>query len=129
MKVLFVVPEIRLDDKPYHFPFWAGILAAIAEQKGIQVAILDLTALRDKFAGKLVPNEIISEEVSIDSWDLIGIGGLTTTYSRIKQLIPLLRKSAPESIILSGGGWATYNPDEILRLVPEIDMICIGEGE
>lgn len=129
MKVLFVVPEIRLDDKPYHFPFWAGILAAIAEKKGIQVAILDLNSLRDQFGRNLISNEIISEEISIDSWDLIGIGGLTTTYSRLKQLIPLVRKSSPPSIILSGGGWATYNPDEILQLIPEIDMICIGEGE
>jgi anaerobic magnesium-protoporphyrin IX monomethyl ester cyclase len=129
LKILFVVPEIRLDDKPYHFPFWAGILAAVAEKKGIQVGILDLNALRDKFKGKLVPNEIISEEISLENWDLIGIGGLTTTYSRIKQLVPLIRKSCPECILLSGGGWATYNPEEILQLVPEIDMICIGEGE
>lgn len=129
LKVLFVVPEIRLDDKPYHFPFWAAILAAIAEKKGIQVGILDLNALRDKFQGKLISNEVISEEISVEDWDLIGIGGLTTTYSRIKQLVPLIRKASPSSVILSGGGWATYNPDEALQLVPDIDMICIGEGE
>lgn len=129
LKVLFVVPEIRLDDKPYHFPFWAAILAAIAEKKDIQVGILDLNALRDKFQGKLISNEVISEEISVEDWDLIGIGGLTTTYSRIKQLVPLIRKASPSSVILSGGGWATYNPDESLQLVPEIDMICIGEGE
>ena len=129
LKVLFVVPEIRLDDKPYHFPFWAAILAAIAERKGIQVGILDLNALRDKFQGKLISNEVISEEISVEDWDLIGIGGLTTTYSRIKQLVPLIRKASPSSVILSGGGWATYNPDEALQLVPDIDMICIGEGE
>ena len=27
MKVLFVVPEIRLDMAPQHVPFWAGILS------------------------------------------------------------------------------------------------------
>ena len=42
MNVLFVVPEIRLDSVPQHIPFWAGILAAIVEQKGGNVAILDL---------------------------------------------------------------------------------------
>jgi anaerobic magnesium-protoporphyrin IX monomethyl ester cyclase len=129
MKVLFIVPEIRLDGKPYHFPFWASILAAIVEQKGGQVAILDLNALRDNFGGNVVPNRIIQEEISLEKWDLIGIGGLTTKYVRIKQLAPLIRKSSPDSVFVGGGGWSTYNPDEILQLVPELDIICIGEGE
>ena len=33
MKILFVVPEIRLDSHPTNIPFWAGILASIVEQK------------------------------------------------------------------------------------------------
>ena len=129
MKVLFIVPEVRLDNKPYHFPFWAGILGAIVEQKGGQVAILDLNALRVNFGNNLVPDEIITKEISLEKWDLVGMGGLTTTYGRIKELAPLVRKSCPDSIFLGGGGWSTYNPDEILQLVPELDMICIGEGE
>lgn len=128
MKVLLIVPEIRLDQKPYHFPFWAGILGAIVEQKGGQVGILDLNALRMNYKG-IVPNEVIIEEISQEQWDLIGIGGLTTTYGRIKELIPLIRQASKDSIILSGGGWSTYNPDEILQLVSGIDLICIGEGE
>jgi len=84
------VPEIRLDSSPNHFPFWAGILAAIVEQKGGQVGILDLNALRVKYDGKQVPSRVIAEEVSSDKWDIIGIGGLTTTYARIKQVTPLI---------------------------------------
>jgi len=129
LKVLFIVPEVRLDSAPNHFPFWAGILAAIVEKKGGQVGILDLNALRDNFGANVVPNKVIEEEIGLEKWDLIGIGGLTTTYSRIKQLVPLIRKSSPNSIFIGGGGWSTYNPDEILHLIPELDMICIGEGE
>jgi len=129
LKVLFVVPEIRIDSGPNHFPFWAGILAAIIEKKGAQVAILDLNAFRDNFEGKVVPNNVIAEEISLEQWDIVGIGGLTSTYSRIKQLATLIRKYSPNSIFIGGGGWSTYNPDEILQLVPELDMICIGEGE
>jgi len=129
LKTLFVVPEIRLDSGPNHFPFWAGILAAIAEKKGGQVAVLDLNALRDYFGGKLVPNKVIEEEISLEKWDFIGIGGLTTTYSRIKQLSPIIRKCAPDAIFVGGGGWSSYNPTEILQLIPELNMICIGEGE
>lgn len=129
MKILFIIPEIRLDAAPNHFPFWAGILAAIAEQKGGQVAILDLNALRVNYDGKQVPSQVIKDEISSEKWDMIGIGGLTTTYARIKQLSPLIRKYAPDALYVGGGGWSTYNPTEIFELVPELDLIVIGEGE
>tara|TARA_A100001037_G_scaffold306730_1_gene354686 strand:+ start:8097 stop:9749 length:1653 start_codon:yes stop_codon:yes gene_type:complete len=129
MKVLFVVPEIRLDMNPQHVPFWAGILGSIVEKKGGQVGILDLNALRMKYDGQTVPSKIIAEEISSEKWDIIGIGGLTTTYKRIKQLAPLIRKVAPNSLFIGGGGWSTYNPDEILQLISELDLIVIGEGE
>ena len=129
MKVLLIVPEIRLDTAPNHFPFWAGILAAIVEQKGGQVGILDLNALRANYDNIQVPFDVIAKEISSEKWDIVGIGGLTTTYSRIKQLSPLIKKYAPDSLFVGGGGWSTYNPTEILELIPQIDMIVIGEGE
>ena len=51
MKTLFVCPEIRLDSNPSTITFWAGILAAIAEKKGGDVAILDLNAIRMNYGG------------------------------------------------------------------------------
>jgi len=129
LNVLLVVPEIRIDDKPFDFPFWAGIFASIIDQKGGNVAILDLNALRMNNGGNYLPLDNIKKQISAAKWDLIGIGGLTTTYSRMKQLIPLLRRTNPDSVIISGGGWSSYNPDEIMQLIPEIDMVCIGEGE
>ena len=77
MKVLFIVPEIRLDSNPIHAPFCAGILAAIVEQKGGQVGILDLNALRVKYGESQVPSQIIIDEISSEKWDMIVIGGLT----------------------------------------------------
>jgi anaerobic magnesium-protoporphyrin IX monomethyl ester cyclase len=129
LNVLLVVPEIRIDDKPFDFPFWAGIFASIIDQKGGNVAILDLNALRMNNGGNYLSLDNIKKQISAAKWDLIGIGGLTTTYSRMKQLIPLLRRTNPDSVIISGGGWSSYNPDEIMQLIPEIDMVCIGEGE
>ncbi len=129
MKVLFIVPEIRIDSTPNHIPFWAGILASIVEQKGGQVGILDLNALRTKYGEKGIPTQVIIDEIASEKWDFIGIGGLTTTYARIKQLSPLIRKYSPDSLFVGGGGWSTYNPTEILELIPELDLIVIGEGE
>jgi anaerobic magnesium-protoporphyrin IX monomethyl ester cyclase len=129
MKVLLIVPEIRLDMSPQHVPFWAGILGAIVEKKGGDVGILDLNALRMNYDGNTVPSNVIVEEISSEKWDIVGIGGLTTTYKKIKQLAPLIRKCCPDSLFIGGGGWSTYNPDEILELIPELDLIVIGEGE
>ena len=129
LKTLFVVPEIRLDAAPHHIPFWAGILSAIIKNKKGQVAILDLNAIRARYNGKQVPNKIIEEEVASEKWDLIGIGGLTTTYSRIKELAPLIINISPDSVFIGGGGWSTYNPVEILKLIPQLDMLVLGEGE
>ena len=135
LSLLIILPlaklasESNINWRPTNFPFWASILASIIEQKNGQVGILDLNALRMNFGGKQVPNQVIIDQISAEKWDLIGIGGLTTTYNRIKELTPLIRKNAKDAIFIGGGGWASYNPVEILQLVPELDMICIGEGE
>jgi len=129
MKVLFVVPEIRLDGYPTSYPFWAGILSSIVMKKHGQVAILDLNALRMNFGGRQVPKEVIIKEIASEKWDIIGIGGLTTTYARIKELSSIIGTVSPDSLFVGGGGWSTYNPDEILSLVPQLDMLVIGEGE
>jgi len=129
LKVLLINPEVRLEEEPFIIPLWAGILAAIAEKKGANVGILDLNALRMNYDGNLVPLNKVEEEIRTERWDLIGIGGLTTTYLRMKELIPLIRKTSPNSTIIAGGGWITYNSDEIMQLIPGIDLACIGEGE
>ena len=79
LNVLFIVPEIRIDGKPWHFPFWAGILAAIGEQKGGNVGILDLNALRMQNGTSTVSYEQIEKEIRSADWDIVGIGGLTST--------------------------------------------------
>jgi len=129
VKVLFIAPEVRVDSVPYHFPFWSAILGAIVEKKGGQVAVLDLNAIRMNYPKNQISNQIIQDEISREQWDLIGIGGLTSTYKRIKELSRVIKNTNPNAILIGGGGWSTYNPDEILKLVPEIDLICIGEGE
>ena len=66
MKILFVIPDIRVDSNPTHIPFWAVILASIVEQKVGQVGILDLNSLRTKYGGQQVPTKEIIEQISSD---------------------------------------------------------------
>lgn len=122
MKVLFIHPPVRLKGGPEDIPFGLAMLASIAEEEGQQVAFLDLNANR-------VPLQIAGEEIALDNYDVIAIGGLSSQYKDICRIIPICRKIHPNAQILAGGGFATYMPDKILRILPEIDIVAIGEGE
>ena len=54
---------------------------------------------------------------------------MNSLFPKIDVNSPLIRKCAPDTLFVGGGGWSTYNPTEILQLVPELDLLCIGEAE
>lgn len=47
----------------------------------------------------------------------------------IKQLLPLLRKVLPETVIICGGPEVSYGTEAFLREVPAVDFVIRGEGE
>lgn len=122
MKILFIHPPVRLRGGPEDIPFGLGMLASIAEEEGHQVAFLDLNANR-------IPLQIVAEEIALDNYDVLAIGGLSSQFKDICKIIPICRKIHPNAQILAGGGFATYMPDKILKILPEIDIVGIGEGE
>ena len=97
-------------------------MLAITRNEGHQIAFLDLNAHR-------IPLQVAAQEIMIDDYDIIGIGGLSSQYQDIRNILPICRQIHPDSIIVAGGGFVTYMPDKMLRLRPEIDIIVIGEGE
>tara|TARA_Y100000310_G_scaffold344488_1_gene457519 strand:+ start:975 stop:2519 length:1545 start_codon:yes stop_codon:yes gene_type:complete len=108
--------------QPQEIPIGLGMIAAIAKQENQQLVFLDLNAHR-------VPLQTAAEEIAIDDYDVIGIGGLSSQYQDIKNILPVCRQIHPDAVIVAGGGFVTYMPDKMLRLRPEIDIIVIGEGE
>ena len=122
MKVLLINPPVRQQVAPGDIPFGLGIIAAIAEQEGHQVAFLDLNAHR-------VSLQEAAEEIAIDDYDVIGIGGLSSMFKDIQKILPVCRQIHPDALIVAGGGFVTYMPDTMMKLQPEIDIVVIGEGE
>ena len=108
--------------QPQEIPIGLGMIAAIAKQEGQEVAFLDLNAHR-------VSLQVAAQEIAIDDYDIIGIGGLSSQYQDIRNILPVCRQIHPDTLIVAGGGFVTYMPDKMLRLRPEIDIIVIGEGE
>ena len=124
MKVLLIHPPVRVDHDPVDVPAGLAILSSIAIQEGHQVALLDLNIDRP-----IMPWSKVMEQISVDKWDLIAIGGLSSMYNDIKKILQISRKLNPDALIVAGGGFITYMPDKIMQFNPEIDIAAIGEGE
>jgi anaerobic magnesium-protoporphyrin IX monomethyl ester cyclase len=120
-RVLFVNPVVREEDVPRHIPYGIALLAAIAIKKGHQVAVYDANAWRQPIAK-------VADACKADDWDVIAIGGLTTTYNFIKQAFRIAKEASPKSLFVAGGGFLTSMPADIMEWIPEIDVGVVGEA-
>jgi len=120
-KALLINPIVRMEDVPRHPPYGIAQLAAICEKLGHQIQVYDANAWRLPFGS-------VEEVLRADDWDLIGIGGITTTYSYVKSLVAECLKLDPKPLITVGGGLLTSMPHEIMKLMPGIDIGVVGEG-
>ncbi|MFC1782526.1 B12-binding domain-containing radical SAM protein [Planctomycetota bacterium] len=122
MKILLINPPIRENEPPRHIPIGLGIIANVLLDKGHEVKILDINAER-------LSKPLVREKIDLkNKYDIIGAGGLITTYKYLKWLIPELKKYNPTSKIIIGGGVITENLTLLLNRTPA-DIAVIGEGE
>ena len=120
-KVLFVNPVVRQEDLPRHVPYGIALLAAIAMNKGHQVQVYDANAWR-------LGDDVLRDVLAADAWQVIALGGITTAYTSIKNVVRMAREACPEATIVLGGGVLTSLPRDMMGLLPEVDVGCIGEG-
>ncbi|MCZ6688141.1 MAG: radical SAM protein [Planctomycetota bacterium] len=72
----------------------------------------------------------IAQAVLDEKPDVIALSFLSTTsYLTLKSMAKLLKTTAPEIPIITGGVFATMNAPEILRDCSYIDCVGAGEGE
>lgn len=120
-KILFVNPVVREEDKPKHIPYGIALLASIAMRDGHLVQIYDANAWRKGF-------DVLEQVYRADDWDVIAIGGLTTTYGFIKKAVKLAKAVAPKAFVVAGGGFITSMPLDIMAWLKEVDLGVIGEA-
>jgi len=120
-KILFINPVIRLDDNPKHVPYGIALLAAICSDAGHQVQIYDANAWRGG-------DDVLQEALEADNWDVVGVGGITTTYAYVKNTMALAKRFAPQAVTVVGGGLLTAMPKDIMEFIPEIDLGLVGEA-
>lgn len=122
IKCLLINPPIKPNEPSYNIPLGLTYIAGAIDSKGHDVAIFDNNAYRLK-------HEDVIGQIRDETWDLIGMGSLVTTYRWQKRMFEMLREEFPNTILLAGGGLATSLKQNLMEWVPEIDILCVGEGE
>jgi len=123
MNILLINPPIREKAPPYYQPIGLAIVAKILQNSGHYVELFDINCLRysRKEVAKNLPRPY-------DKFELIGVGGLITTYEYMNFLLPLLREKYRNVPIMIGGGGITSSPQVFMNNL-RADFGIIGEGE
>ena len=120
-KVLFINPRVREEDVPRHVPYGIALLASIIMEKGHKVQVYDENAWRSS-------ENVLKQVLQADNWDVIALGGITTAYGNIKEIVTMARYVCPNATIILGGGVLTSLPHEMMFWLYEIDVGVIGEA-
>lgn len=118
MNILLVNPPCRA---PYQIPLGLGYIASTLRSHGHNVRVLDLNAEN----GLLLHLE---RELERSGCDVIGIGGLSTTYSFVKRFSALSKKVLPKVKIIAGNMVSTVHFEALLNN-SDVDICVIDEGE
>ncbi len=121
MKILLINPPIREWAKPNVFPAGLGYIAAVLLKEGHKVEVLDINGYR-------YSKEEVEKRIKEADYDVVGIGGIVTTYRYVKWLIGILKKYHPIKPLVIGGSVGSSIPKIMLEKNPA-DIVCIGEGE
>src|SRR3990172_1133132 len=121
VRILVVNPMIREEDDPRHVPYGLALLASLAMRERHLVQVYDANAWRASDA-------VLAQVLKADRWDVIALGGISTTYRSIKHIVPLAKALAPQALVVAGGGFLTSMPRDIMRFLPQIDVGVVGEA-
>ena len=73
--------------------------------------------------------EVIAKKATDTKPDILGISVYIWNIEYVKRLLPLIRKTLPDTIIILGGPEVSYNPYVVLIDMEEADFVVGGEGE
>jgi anaerobic magnesium-protoporphyrin IX monomethyl ester cyclase len=121
MKVCLIAPITRRRELPRNYPMGLACIAASLREAGHEIEVLDFDINREYESN----TEDCIKKINAD---VVGIGGLITTYSESKRLTEMVKHYHPETRVLIGGRMAASSPELWLEKTPA-DFIVEGEGE
>ena len=121
MKILLINPPIREGSPSYHQPFGLASIALMLRNAGHSPTIYDINSTRHT-------REEVAQYLPNEDFDMVGVGGLITTYKYCNFLFPLLREVYKNTPLVLGGGGITSAPEVFMEnLRPDYGVL--GEGE
>ena len=121
MRILFITTPSRLSTPNYMIPSGILALAAYMRKFGHLVYVVDA-------ALKLYPHDLTARLACDFKPDLIGVGGIITSYSFCVGLTRALKKIMPNVPIVLGGQVTINNTVNCFEHMP-IDYMVYGYGE
>jgi len=103
-------------------PIHLACLAAVLEQGGIEVDILDCTVLGYGWAEY---ERVLKKTLP----DVVGVSGITPFLGSAIKTVQIAKKVNPNVVTVVGGTHFTLNVRQSLMDYPDIDYVVVGEGE
>ncbi len=123
-KVALVTPPVleKVAHHPLFPPLGLAYMAAVLEQVGVEVKIIDSPVLNFNY-------ENIKSELEAFQPTIVGVGSMTPTIESALKCAQTAKEAAPDAQVLMGGPHATFADSEILTTEKAVDVIVRGEGE
>jgi anaerobic magnesium-protoporphyrin IX monomethyl ester cyclase len=108
--------------KSIFIPLGIGYLAAVLENKGYVVEIIDCQV------SKLNRSQL--EDIFVQSQpDIVGVTSATLTYNPALEIVKIAKETLPNCLTVLGGPHVTVLDEQTLSKQPEVDIVVRGEGE
>lgn len=118
---MLIRPKSVYTDVVAGIPIGITLLAAVAENKGHKVRILDIGLEKD-------PADVLQRNLASVQYDIAGISCMSVEFLGGVETAESIRRLSPSTHIIFGGQHPTIMPEQVMKKEC-IDSICIGEGE
>lgn len=118
MNILLINPPCR---SAYLLPLGLGYIASVLRKEGHSVKILDINALN-------YSNDKVEQILKELDFDIVGIGGLSTTYKYVKWLADAIKRLRSDVTVVAGNMVSTAHPELLLKN-SKVDIAVVDEGE
>lgn len=121
MKIALIAPPYPLKEAPSP-PLGLCYVAAACEAAGAKVRIFDF------IVRKYTP-EKLARELSAFQPDVVGATSVTMSFPGAADIIRDVKAFNPDILTMMGGPHVSFDIENTLKQVPEIDLLVVGEGE
>jgi radical SAM superfamily enzyme YgiQ (UPF0313 family) len=121
MRFLLINPYCPITEGPTP-PLGISFLAAVLEQAGIEVKVLDFTVFP-------YSKDVMESVIEAFQPTFVGVTSVTMTFDYAIEIINDVKEIDPLILTVMGGPHVSFCFNDTLNQYPALDFIVVGEGE